>query len=126
MTIHKYFTRAELTVLDSYAKGVKVSEIALQLGRSESGVWRSLRLLGIKNYARQRLPDDSPLRCTTCGILKTEAEYMDGPGDGRDCRYCACLKQGINLYEPLPLPGGDAPELKVFEAYGMAAGRDDR
>ena len=35
-----------------------------------------------------------------------------------------CLKRGINLYAKLPLPGGNDPCLRVFEAYGMAAGKD--
>jgi len=131
MTAHsRFYTRTELNVLDTYSKGVKVPEIALQLHKSESGVWRSLRMLGIVNQATKRqpyakpIPNDSPMRCATCGILKSEAESMDGPGDGQDCRYCQCLKAGVNLCEPLPMAGGDAPELKVFEMYGMAAGRD--
>jgi hypothetical protein len=109
VTLHKLLTRAELNALDSYAKGVKVPEIAQALKRSESWTWRTLRFLHISNPLTHRgpyaklLPDDSPLRCQCCGILLSEAASMDGPGDGNDCRYCICLKAGINLYEPLPI-----------------------
>lgn len=155
MTSHNLvYTRVQLNALDSYATGVKVPEIALQLKRSESWTWRQLRFLHITNPATARqpyakpLPDDSPLRCKRCGVLFTEANWVQVEVDGEDtdvpvpqpgewrrfllmgewveglcCDYCTGRIDGTPSAWTEP-GGGDAPELKVFEMFGMAAGRD--
>ncbi len=131
MTTHsKLFTRHEITALDAYTTGAQVIDIAATLGISQSTTWRYLQMLGLHHVQRyaiaQPIPDDSPLRCDMCSILLSEAETEDGPGSETTCRYCLCLKAGIPLRAPIPLAGGSDPILRVFEAYGMAAGRDDR
>lgn len=125
----KSFTDAELVLLHSYPR-LSTCEIASTLGVSMRAVYDWLIILGIpRNHVRHQAlmsTQNNPRFCSECGIILAAASRMDGHGSNGLCLYCHLQKQGIRLYPRSAQPDGQDSWERAIEAYGMAAGRDDR
>jgi len=123
----KIFTRYEVTYLDQYPI-LSAAGIAAAIGVTENTVYRWLKMLGTPLARIVHMKPKQPIGkvCQRCGIKLAAAARMDGGGNGEHCAYCLSIIAGNPWVTRAPLGGGDAPELKVFWAFGQAAGRDVR